>query len=65
MSQPNRQCRVRSCAFHSVDSAAALLNFILGTCQSGPPLCRRDVMRGWAELEKRQLDDFSAGSALR
>jgi len=30
-----------------------------------PPLCRRDVMRGWAEPARVQLDDFSAGSALR
>ncbi|KAI0254442.1 tubulin domain-containing protein [Lactifluus subvellereus] len=33
--------------------------------RGSPPLCRRDVTRGWAELARRQLDDFSAGSALR
>ncbi|KAI0292754.1 tubulin domain-containing protein [Russula brevipes] len=31
----------------------------------GAPACRRDVTRGWPELDRRQFDDSSASTALK
>jgi hypothetical protein len=48
---------------YAIVLAAALLNFVPHRYQVG--LWRRNVMRGWTELARRQLDDFGADTAMR